>query len=727
MDEDIIRIDADFRYEGAMEKTLKHVQGSIQRGRCIVLCGRSGCGKSTILRCMNHLIPDFYEGEFNGYCYLNGKDVMHMEIGEVGQSVSSVFQDPRSQFFTLNSTTEVAFGLENAGVEHSAMVKRVDKTFNDMKVERLKDRNVFELSSGERQLVAVLSSKAMDSDVVLLDEPTANLDYVAIENLKKLLLKIKEKGKTIILNEHRLYYLKGIADEYWYISEGTIVKKYNASELEAFSNEQLLEMNMRCFDLSGLKNTALKQIEVKANNTIEMDNIFYKYAGMKGNVLKGASCIAKTGEAIGIVGANGGGKTTLGKIISGLLKPVGGTIYFNGKKENHKSLQNKSLFIMQEAEFQFFTNSVKNELMYGKKYSKEMEDTIELLLKEYDMWELRDRHPFSLSGGQMQKLVLMLAYLSEKPVVVLDEPTAGLDMKSLISSVKLIEKMRSNKIVFIITHDLEFISKACTSCISVLGGTISKRYDMSVSEDFSCLKDFISSEKETIKKSKKDIKIDTKHVDARVKILFSLLAMVSSFVADIPVIIMLFVAFSLIAFYEKRKKVTLLCGIPFVIIMILDFLVNSNAIGFIVNLIPRFLLMGIIGDAVIGTDGGQRTIATLRMMHVPEKLILVISVLCRFLPVLSNDLRILSQSIKTRGLFLTLKDKIKAAPEYLEILIVPLIYRVIRISETLSASAETRGIELKNKRVSYVTIRFCKADFILGILCAVLVTIGFIM
>ena len=174
----------------------KKVGGSIPAGRCVVLCGGSGCGKSTLLRCINGLIPQFYEGELKGFCRLNGQDTAGMRIGEIGELAASVFQDPRSQFFTVNSSNEVAFGLENHGLPQDKIRRRVDEAFRIFHLERLKDRNVYELSSGERQLISILSAWAMDTDIFLLDEPTANLDFAATQQLKEILLALKKHGQN---------------------------------------------------------------------------------------------------------------------------------------------------------------------------------------------------------------------------------------------------------------------------------------------------------------------------------------------------------------------------------------------------------------------------------------------------------------------------------------------------------------------------------------------------
>ena len=182
----MIDFEFEFQYAEAKLPSLRQIGGGIPSGRCVVLCGGSGCGKSTLLRCINGLIPQFYEGELKGFCRLNGQDTAGLRIGEIGELAASVFQDPRSQFFTVNSSNEVAFGLENYGLPQDKIRQRVEEAFRIFHLERLKDRHVYELSSGERQLISILSAWAMDTDIFLLDEPTANLDFAATQQLKEM-------------------------------------------------------------------------------------------------------------------------------------------------------------------------------------------------------------------------------------------------------------------------------------------------------------------------------------------------------------------------------------------------------------------------------------------------------------------------------------------------------------------------------------------------------------
>ena len=395
----------DFTYNDVEKAALTDISGSVARGSCLVLCGGSGCGKTTLLRCINRLIPQFYEGKLTGFCLIDGKDISTFSIGEVGKLAASVFQDPRSQFFTTDSSSEVAFGLENHGLNPEEIIERVNYVYRESGLDKLKDRNVFELSSGERQLVAILSAWALNVPLLLLDEPTANLDYAAIEYLKELLKRLKSLGYTLIINEHRLYYLRDIADEYLLIEQGKLKARLSCERLLSLSEKELAELSLRAIDLSALEYTcAATETDIK--KYLELRGIQFGYNRQDG-ILRDVCLKAETGEVIGIIGSNGCGKTTLGKLIAGLYKPTAGEICFGTNKLSKRELADNAIFIMQEAEFQFFTNSVINELEYGRTVTPELREIIKSLLVRSDLWEIRERHPFTLSGGQMQKLALL--------------------------------------------------------------------------------------------------------------------------------------------------------------------------------------------------------------------------------------------------------------------------------------------------------------------------------
>lgn len=720
----MIDFEFEFQYSEESTPTLRKVSGNIPAGRCVVLCGGSGCGKSTLLRCINGLIPQFYEGELTGFCRLDGQDTADLSIGEIGELAASVFQDPRSQFFTVNSSNEVAFGLENHGLPQEKIRDRVDEAFRTFHLEHLKNRNVYELSSGERQLISILSAWAMDTDIFLLDEPTANLDFAATQQLRNILLKLKKQGKTLLLSEHRLYYLADIADEYWIMANGEIKHKYTAEKAKSLSPLQLHTLSLRTLDLEKITVAERPPQPENMPQALSVSDLRYEYGRKNRAILSDVNFSVCTHEIVGLVGANGCGKTTLGKLIAGLYHSTGGEISLFGKAQKPKQLQKQVLFIMQEAEFQFFTNSVLHELQYGHKITAEFEKKTETLLKSMDMWECRDRHPFSLSGGQMQRLTLMMAYLSDKPIIILDEPTAGQDAESLKRCAELIREMGKEKTVLIITHDLELIADACDRCIGLSGGHSDTEFFIRSQQDLQAVRRYMECFHPTKVSPPKQYK---ERFHPATKLLYWLVLTIVISTSDNHLVYAAYAALMLLTAADGRLITALFGSASFGALWAANVLLPDTLFSFILVLFPRIIAIGISMMTLIGRNEASRTLAALRNMHLPERFIMIVAVIFRFFPVLSGDMKLLRQSIRTRGAFVTLWQKLRALPSYIEILTVPMALRVIRIAETLSASAETRGIDLKRRKSNFLSLRFSAWDILFFVVLTVSVVVGLIL
>lgn len=720
----MIDFEFEFQYSQESTPTLRKVSGNIPAGRCVVLCGGSGCGKSTLLRCLNGLIPQFYEGELKGFCRLDGHDTADLSIGEIGELAASVFQDPRSQFFTVNSSNEVAFGLENHGLPQEKIRNRVDEAFRTFHLEHLKNRNVYELSSGERQLISILSAWAMDTDIFLLDEPTANLDFAATQQLKNILLKLKKQGKTLLLSEHRLYYLADIADEYWIMANGEIKHKYTAEKAKSLSPLQLHTLSLRTLDLEQITVSERPPQPENMPQALSVSDLRYEYGRKNRAILSDVNFSVCTHEIVGLVGANGCGKTTLGKLIAGLYHSTAGEISLFGKAQKPKQLQKQVLFIMQEAEFQFFTNSVLHELQYGHKITAEFEKKTETLLKSMDMWECRDRHPFSLSGGQMQRLMLMMAYLSDKPIVILDEPTAGQDAESLKRCAELIREMGKEKTVLIITHDLELIADACDRCIGLCDGQADTEFFIRSQQDLQAVRRYMECFHPTKVSPPKQYK---ERFHPATKLLYWLVLTIVISTSDNHLVYAAYAALMLLTAADGRLITALFGSASFGALWAANVLLPDTLFSFILVLFPRITAIGISMMTLIGRNEASRTLAALRNMHLPERFIMIVAVIFRFFPVLSGDMKLLRQSIRTRGAFVTLWQKLRALPSYIEILTVPMALRVIRIAETLSASAETRGIDLKRRKSNFLSLRFSAWDILFFVMLTVSVVVGLIL
>lgn len=238
-----------FSYANSRENSgIRRIDLAVKKGELVILAGKSGCGKTTLTRVLNGLCPQFYPGNLTGNYLLDGQDALKMPIHQLGTMVGSVFQDPRSQFFTTNTTDEIALGMENIPLERAVMQERVKAVCAQMNIDRLLDRRIFPLSSGEKQLVAIASICAMEPKVIVMDEPSANLDSDAMTRLGTLLYRLKEAGHTIILSEHRFHYVRDSFDRLVFMENGEISAIYGHGEALELSAKQLAAMGLRPFD-----------------------------------------------------------------------------------------------------------------------------------------------------------------------------------------------------------------------------------------------------------------------------------------------------------------------------------------------------------------------------------------------------------------------------------------------------------------------------------------------
>ena len=221
-----------FSYGTQKEGCLKNINLKIQAGEFVLLTGQSGSGKTTITRLINGLIPHFFEGILTGNVKVIGDDIKTVTPGEMGKNTASIFQNPRSQFFTTNSTNEVAFALENYGIDRDEMIDRVNSAFRDFEAENLMSRDMFSLSSGEKQKIAIIAAKTLNPKIYVFDEPSANLDIPSILKLKEIMESLKKQGHTVIVSEHRLFYLKNLVDKCLIMKDGKIDRELKKNDID---------------------------------------------------------------------------------------------------------------------------------------------------------------------------------------------------------------------------------------------------------------------------------------------------------------------------------------------------------------------------------------------------------------------------------------------------------------------------------------------------------------
>ena len=390
----------------------------IPAGQVVLLCGLSGCGKTTITRLINGLVPAYYTGTLEGQVLIDGKDSASVTLYELSQKVGSVFQNPRSQFFSLDSTSEIAFGCENTGVPREEMYRRIGQVSRDLDMDNLLDRNLFALSGGEKQKIACASAAAMQPAIFVLDEPSSNLDLRSIANLKAVIRKWKEQGKTVVIAEHRLYYLMEIADRVIYMENGRIIKDFPIAEFLKVDTEVLhrkglrsqkameytpgcirvcqtggiLEGTFECAaaekspasecasaeELPAFEDTSVERSPAPECASVEKPPVFERYVTFSGlafsygkkRVLDIPELKVPSGAVTGVLGFNGAGKSTLARVICGLEKRAKGVLNDSGKSYTAKARLKKSYMVMQDVNHQLFTESVIEEVLLSMDGSK---------------------------------------------------------------------------------------------------------------------------------------------------------------------------------------------------------------------------------------------------------------------------------------------------------------------------------------------------------------------
>lgn len=315
-----------FQYSGAEQENLQDFNLQIKKGECVVLTGESGCGKTCVTRLINTLIPHFYEGEMSGAVLIDGVDTRTIQPHDLSDKIGSVFQNPRSQFFSLDTDSEIVFGMENKGMPYQVMLDRYQQTIRELHIEKLKDRNLFDLSGGQKQTIAFASVYALNPDIFVLDEPSSNLDPEAIQELRRLLLLIKAQGKTIVVSEHRLYFLNGIADRIVLMEHGKLKQSWSASDFALFNAEQIKALGLRSYTPTRLElpDTMPSRNEPPA---VEVKDLAIGYE--KGEpVAQHLNFRVYPGEIVGVVGKNGCGKSTLARTLCGLQKELRGEVLY---------------------------------------------------------------------------------------------------------------------------------------------------------------------------------------------------------------------------------------------------------------------------------------------------------------------------------------------------------------------------------------------------------------
>ena len=459
-----------FTYDNATNGTaIRDINVQIPKGQIVLLCGESGSGKTTFSRLINGLIPAYYDGDLNGRVMVSQKDTSKVELHELAPVIGSVFQNPKSQFYTLLTDTEIVFACENIGMEKTDILGRFNSTVDSLHIEKLIGKSLFSLSGGEKQKIACASVNALLPDIFVLDEPTSNLDIGTIRDLQEILIGWKAQGKTVIIAEHRLAWLRNIADRILFFQGGRITGDFEASIFWKKPPAEFHKMGLRAaYSFIPHCRKSINTLE-----TLEFQNFHFS---INGTELLNIDCLdIPKGTCVAILGDNGAGKTTFARCICGLEKKAAGTLNYNGQIYSVKQRLRLCYLVMQDVNHQLFTESVIDEVLLGINNlpAEEKTSMAEEILTVLDLIDYRDAHPMSLSGGQRQRVAIASAIASNKEIIIFDEPTSGLDYRHMKEVAKSINRLRSiGKTQFIITHYPELLASCCDYFIFMESGKV---------------------------------------------------------------------------------------------------------------------------------------------------------------------------------------------------------------------------------------------------------------
>ena len=387
-----------YRSGAAAEAGVRDVSLHVGSGQVVVLCGRSGCGKSTLLRMANGLAPRFFPGERTGRVLLDGEEVGDLATWRIAERAGTLFQNPRTQFFNVDATGEAAFALESAGWPGEEIRARVGETFRELGLEDLAGRSVFRLSGGQRQKVAYASIWALRPSNLLLDEPTSNLDMPSIADIAAFVVHGKAAGRSILVAEHRLAWLTGIADAYVYLEEGRVSRVMEAREFAALSPQELVSMGLRTRDLDDVA-PANDAVAPPGRRGVALSARGLSVDYGRGPVVREADVDLRSGEVVALAGRNGAGKTTLCRALCGFERKARGTLFLDGRRPSRRHRIRASSTVFQDVRYQLFAESAAAaEVTFGLSRRQASAVDTDAVLRELALDDVAGRHPATPSG-----------------------------------------------------------------------------------------------------------------------------------------------------------------------------------------------------------------------------------------------------------------------------------------------------------------------------------------
>lgn len=475
-----------FRYRSRNEPAIRNINLSVQPGQVVLIAGASGCGKTTLIRCINGLIPRSYKGELTGSVRIFGQETRGLSLARISQMVGTVLQDPERQILGSRVINEVAFGLENLGLPREEILRRAQEALERLKIAHLRDRETFNLSGGEKQKVALAGVLAMRPGILLLDEPLASLDPASAQDALRMIRQLADEGMTVILIEHRVEDVLAIHPErVLYMSDGEIKFDGTAEQLAEYVDYREVKLPAPMILNLAARTTPPPEPqwlpsgrEGQREPLVEFQGVHFGYENGT-EILHGVDLTIYRGDIIAVLGPNGAGKTTLIKHAIGLLKPKRGRVLIRGRDTRQMSVAEIAStlgYVFQSPSHMLFAPTVYEELAFGPRnlnhdpetIRKEVMEAIEIVnLRGYEQIP-----PLSMSFGQ-QKRVSIAAILSMRSrILVMDEPTAGQDYKNYISFMDSILQMPGFEAILFITHDVDVAIRYANRVLLVNEGRV---------------------------------------------------------------------------------------------------------------------------------------------------------------------------------------------------------------------------------------------------------------
>lgn len=457
-----------FRYHRRSEPSISNISLGLSPGEILLLAGASGCGKTTLMRCMNGLIPRVYRGELSGQVSLFGVPIEKLSMAELSQNVGTLLQDPERQIVGSYVLNEVAFGLENIGLPRDEILRRVDSTLAYLGISHLRDRENFYISGGEKQKVALAGVLAMQPRILLLDEPLASLDPASAQEALRLFRRLADDGNAIMLVEHRVEDVLAIhPDRVLYLDEGRQVYYGDAQGL------------LQVVDYRRVKLPASWAVERARRDPppqeftpalpapsdqplVTFENVYFQYKPELPEVLRDINFQVYPGDVIAILGHNGAGKTTLVKHALGLLKPTQGQVLLEGQDTRQITVAQAAHtigYVFQSPTQMLFAPTVAEELAFGPRNlhhpPAQIEKDVRWAIQSVHLEEELQTPPLALSFGQQKRISIAAVLAMRSRILMLDEPTAGQDYWNYQAFMDAILQMPGFDAILFITHDVD--------------------------------------------------------------------------------------------------------------------------------------------------------------------------------------------------------------------------------------------------------------------------------